>query len=397
MSRRNNRKDKIMKHTLFALMAFFAFAPGAFAATPQLADNVVGTVLSVEGKATLTPAGSPRSTPVSTNAPVRPGDLLETSDGSRLFLQMIDNTELTLGENGKMRVDDYVFDQKHEDKSRAVYSIAKGAFLFVDGLIGKKRNPNIQVNIPVGSIGIRGTKFWGGEIDGAYGVIVGEGEVTVKNARGSVSMKKGEGTTVASINSRPDTPRAWAPEKLKRATAAVALQDPAEIGKRMQENAERNKALRARHEQAVKALENRQGEKAGTGGEESEDTKKKRREFNSLNMTPPSTTIGGNNLSMDPPVQSLIPGVSTAPNKAGSNLSPVLGNTNDGGSTTGGEVRETIRETVKETVQDSKESGSSVRETVKETTSAVKETVRETVQETKEKTKTLNVLKKDAE
>jgi hypothetical protein len=71
---------------------------------------------------------------------------------------------------------------------------------------------------------VRGTEFWGGPIDARYGVLLLEGEVTVSNAAGSLTLSKpGQGTDIPSPLDPPGVPAAWSAEKIARAVATVAL------------------------------------------------------------------------------------------------------------------------------------------------------------------------------
>jgi|GEM_PF-1639491 len=231
------------------LIAFFLLAfliPPASAAT----GNIVGTILEVEGQAQITaPGGKPASAIVTMT--VSPGDIITTGPASRVYLQLIDNTELTLGENGQLTVDDYNFDVNAPAENRATYSVLRGTFLYVSGLIAKRPDPQVTVNIPVGSIGIRGTKFWGGQMGAAYEIIVGDGEVEVTNKAGKVRLKKGQGTSVKSAAAQPAQPKTWPKEKIDKAIGTVALKNPAAVGERMKQNAERNEMLRSMHREQI--------------------------------------------------------------------------------------------------------------------------------------------------
>lgn len=230
---------------LFGLL-LLAFTPPAMAAS----DEIVGTVLEVEGTATVTGANG-AAQPVYVNSPIHPTDVIVTGPASRVYLQLIDNTEFTVGENGQMSIDEYDFDTKNKDNNHATYSVAKGAFLYVSGLVAKKENPDVTVNVPVGSIGIRGTKFWGGDLDGAYNVIVGEGEVELANAGGKVRLKKGQGTRVKGAGIAPEPAKTVPQDRIARAVATVALANPGVVGERMKSNAANNEQLRVIHRENV--------------------------------------------------------------------------------------------------------------------------------------------------
>jgi hypothetical protein len=98
------------------------------------------------------------------------------------------------------------------------------SFRFATGKIKELKDKKIAVSTPVADIGVRGTEFWGGPINARYGVLLIEGEVTVSNQAGSVTLiGAGEGTDVPSPLDAPGAPSAWPAEKVARAVASVAL------------------------------------------------------------------------------------------------------------------------------------------------------------------------------
>lgn len=230
----------------FTLMLFAADTYAADVAKDE--TDIVGTILEVEGEATITGADG-KSQPAVVNNPVRTNDVLATGPKSRLYVMLIDQTELTLSENGQMSVDEYFFDDSDNTDNSATYSVVKGAFLYVSGLVAKKEKPDVTVNIPSGSIGIRGTRFWGGEVDGEYGVLVGDGEVEVDTGTATKArLKKGEGTTLRGRGIAPDPVKAWGKPKIDKAVQTVTLKRPEVVGKRIEtEKRERQQYLRERH------------------------------------------------------------------------------------------------------------------------------------------------------
>lgn len=240
-----------------ALMLFVA-APAAHAQTDATSD-IVGTVLEVEGAATITMQGVAQAQPLKVNMPVHTGDIIVTGPAAKAYVMLIDNTELTLSENGQLSIDDYNFNDRDSTNNSATYSVLKGAFLYVSGLVAKKENPDVTVNVPQGSIGIRGTRFWGGEVDGEYGIVVGDGEVEVDSGAGTKTrIRKGEGAAFKGRGKPMDKPKIWAKERIERATKTVALKNPADVGRRIQANAPRRELLRDRHREIMqKRIEQR--------------------------------------------------------------------------------------------------------------------------------------------
>jgi hypothetical protein len=222
----------------FSTAAFFALFVFVSASMPVQASSilsskkdVIGTILEVEGRATV------NKHKASVKTPVHRGDVIATGLKSRVYILLMDNTELTLAENGQLKLDDYVFNPNDSSDNRAVYSVIKGAFMYVSGLVAKRPNPDVKINIPQGSIGIRGTKFWTGEKNGSYGVVVGDGEVEVKTKRGKVRLKKGQGTALRkTLEGAVPTPvTEWNKQEIQAAVQTVTFSQPQAIAVRMEE------------------------------------------------------------------------------------------------------------------------------------------------------------------
>lgn len=228
------------------------------AITGTAAETVaVGTLIGLEGNVSaMTPGGEAH--PLSAGAAIHMHGVIETGPQSRALIVLIDNTEITLGENAQLTIDEYLFAEDNEAANKARYSILRGAFLYASGLIAKKQAPDVTVNTPYANIGIRGTTFWGGDIDGAYGVLVIDGQVNVQSGRGRIIVDKGTGTTLAARNDIPTRATAWEQEKVDRAVATVTMKDAESLRARIPENAQTQKAQRETYKTYLaKSLEER--------------------------------------------------------------------------------------------------------------------------------------------
>jgi hypothetical protein len=130
---------------------------------------------------------------------------------------------LTLGENASVVIDRYVYDPDRQ-VGETILQATRGAFRFASGRIKAMKESKIAVSTPVADIGVRGTEFWGGPIEGQYGVLLLEGLVTVSNQAGSVTLSaRGQGTDISSPLDPPGSVRPWGADKIARAVASVAL------------------------------------------------------------------------------------------------------------------------------------------------------------------------------
>src|SRR5580704_6834116 len=142
----------------------------SIAANAAVAETTtIGAVDKVQAHVEATQAGQTRGLVVKSEVYFR--DRCHSREGARLQATLKDGTQLTLGENATVVVDEFIYDPV---MSRAELSIrvVKGAFLYVGGRIEGVNGANVQIHTPVGAIGLRGTTVWGGPIDNGYGVIV---------------------------------------------------------------------------------------------------------------------------------------------------------------------------------------------------------------------------------
>jgi hypothetical protein len=181
----------------------------------------VGRVNKVQNAAQVISASGPTSAVIGTE--VRMKDELRTGTDARLQVTFRDNTVLTLGENARLIVDRYVYEPER-GIGEAALNAAAGAFLFATGRMKSLKDKNILVSTPLATIGVHGTEFWGGPIDGQYGVFLIEGEITVTSQGGSVTLSGGgQGTDIPSLLDPAGAVAAWAAEKVARAVATVSL------------------------------------------------------------------------------------------------------------------------------------------------------------------------------
>jgi hypothetical protein len=197
------------------------------AATPDQASDIVGSVVQIEGTATVK-QGDSDAPPVTLteSTPIHLHDVVMTGPSTHALLLLIDNTQVTLGENATFSVDDYQFDPDAPDNNKARYSFLTGAFQYVSGAVAKIANPDVQLATPYGEIGIRGTTVWGGEMDDEqFGVFVQEGHVTMTTNRGRIGIDQGQGTSVHDINAVPSPAAPWSPQHIQDAIHSVRLKD----------------------------------------------------------------------------------------------------------------------------------------------------------------------------
>ncbi|NVK24309.1 MAG: FecR domain-containing protein [Gammaproteobacteria bacterium] len=152
-------------------------------------------------------------------------DVVKTGNKARAQFKFNDGTITTLGADSEMVVKEFDW-QDGEKSPSAEFTLVKGVFRTVTGLITKVDDPKYKVHTPLGSIGIRGTDFWGGYLDeNAIDVlfVAGEHAIEVSNEFGTVMLEKpGQGTTIKP-GTAPSKPKAWPAAKVERAVKTITL------------------------------------------------------------------------------------------------------------------------------------------------------------------------------
>ncbi len=234
--------------------------------------ELVGTLIEIEGGV----YDSSGNQPYKIDDPVHLNDSIVTGPQSRALILFIDDTQLTLGENASLLVDNYIYDPDESGSSTGNFNILKGSFLFVSGLITKTANPNINIETSAGSIGIRGTTVWGGDLDEEYGVFVQDGEVTVTNNRDSVIVPKGQGSFIRNQFSPPGQPKAWKKAKIDRAIGTIALKNKLRAKQRVAYHKQMNVVHRRHHKDVIRKKHGQHHEQHQDKMEKHKDTHKDR-------------------------------------------------------------------------------------------------------------------------
>lgn len=118
--------------------------------------EVVGRVKTLQGAAYLIRAGNQIAAAV--GGEVLTNDGVKTSSDSAIGISFRDNTTLSLGPDSEMTIDDFVFEPK-DDKLNFAVALAQGTFVFLAGQVAALRSEAMTITTPVGTIGIRGTRF----------------------------------------------------------------------------------------------------------------------------------------------------------------------------------------------------------------------------------------------
>lgn len=206
----------ILGWTIWSLLVALSIST-ARAAEP----SVAGTVIHAEGAAFVNHRES--SGNLSLGSQILVGDHIVTGHNARMGLKMADGAVISLGADTEFAVNDYSY-QEHAEQGTARLELIKGVFRAVTGAIGKLKERDFKVKTSVGTIGIRGTDFWGGfyfsqALDVA---LLGGKGIYIENAAGIIEISKpGDGATVHSANELPLPPTHWDDKKLNSAKQSI--------------------------------------------------------------------------------------------------------------------------------------------------------------------------------
>ena len=208
-------RSRVLAMALVALLV-----AGVVASPDAFAQTLVGSVTRIQGEAVAVAGGQTRM--LETGADIFLNDRVQTGADARVEIRLEDATVLTLGENNRLVIDRFVYQPGGARNRLQLFSA--GAFRLVSGDINFRNGGRVTVRTRVASLGVRGTDFWGGPIDGQAGVFLLEGAVRVMTTAGSVLLDTpGQGTSIAGAARPPGTVTIWPQDKVDRAVATVTF------------------------------------------------------------------------------------------------------------------------------------------------------------------------------
>lgn len=144
----------------------------------------VGEVMEVKGQAHVLHADGSRE-PLTKGSEIYEGDIVETASDGAVNITFADESSFAVSNNARMAIDEFAFDTASNEGANK-FSMLRGLFVYTSGIVGREDPDDVQINTPVGSIGIRGTII-AGDIPGEGSarqaqISVVEGAIVVKNA-----------------------------------------------------------------------------------------------------------------------------------------------------------------------------------------------------------------------
>ena len=127
-------------------------APGQYAQSAGAAagDDEVGRIETVLGEATAVRVDGTQVT-LTAGDPIYKGDVLQTAAEASVGVVFADKTTLSLGAEGRLVIDDFVYDPKAQVGGMDV-NVVQGVFTFVSGEIAKLGPDSMTVYTPVATV-----------------------------------------------------------------------------------------------------------------------------------------------------------------------------------------------------------------------------------------------------
>jgi hypothetical protein len=166
-----------------ALTAAAAASLGLGAARAAEDEGGVGSVNDIVNVGWGTVSPEPREE-IEFEDAVYMNELIETDDESAIVITFADGSKLTVGENAKIVIDQYVYSPVGNGGAH-VMTLTKGAFRFLSGSIPKE---NVKIQTPTVTIGIRGTEL--------IFDVAEDGETEMSTVAGEADCTDGEGQTL---------------------------------------------------------------------------------------------------------------------------------------------------------------------------------------------------------
>jgi ferric-dicitrate binding protein FerR (iron transport regulator) len=197
------------RRDVFGLLVGTALT-SVFSARSHAAD-AAGFVEEIKGEAFADASNQHRVLEKSSSVYV--GDSVATGASSRLTMLLGEDTTIRLGESARLVIDQFLSTTGGE------ISLQSGPMLF-ERPTGSRPLP-VKIKSSYGLIAVRGTTFFAGPSNNVFGVFVDHGSVLVSNGGSEVTLNAGEGTNLASPDSKPTAPVAWGQERVRKAFDSV--------------------------------------------------------------------------------------------------------------------------------------------------------------------------------
>ncbi|MEO8332471.1 MAG: FecR family protein [Gallionella sp.] len=192
------RRGAIMKSTKYITVVFGVLLSACLTLLGQAAyAGVAGQAQFVNGKVQVINAAGQTRTLQKGDA-VHESDTVTTAKGGSAQIKMRDGGIIAVRPDSQLKFDSFVFTGEQDGNERSFFSLLRGGFRAITGLVGQKNKANFRIATPGSTIGIRGTDHEtfvvvpGSELAatvpvGTYNK-VNAGETTLTTGKGTINI-----------------------------------------------------------------------------------------------------------------------------------------------------------------------------------------------------------------
>ncbi len=139
-------------------------APAQAESGSEAEPQGIATVVEIKGEVRALAKGTGAQRTLKDGDAIYLDETISTLAGASIQFEVADESLFTLSENTTVRMDLFDLDEEKKDGHLAA-NVTKGIFRFVSGKVAKVKPENVNIEVPSGTIGIRGTVVLG-EIEG---------------------------------------------------------------------------------------------------------------------------------------------------------------------------------------------------------------------------------------
>jgi hypothetical protein len=118
-----------------------------------VASEVIGVIAAGIGN-----ISNQNNEKLTTGSKIYFGDTIFVKAQSNAQILLLDETSLTVGEKSELTIDEFIYEPQSK-VGKIVSNIKIGTVRIITGEISRQNPDNLEVNVPTGSIGARGTEF----------------------------------------------------------------------------------------------------------------------------------------------------------------------------------------------------------------------------------------------
>lgn len=181
-----------IQRQLFSLVAILLIFGSSLAMAAEGGTDGIGFYTAVLGQASVTHPGEARILPVKLHDEVLFKDVIQTQDESRARALFQDDSMLTVGENSRVEIDEYIYNPDVNVR-RAIVKLMQGQVRALVSKVFKANGSKFEVHTPSAVAAARGTYFTVWVENGQSGIInIGEkGRVDFTSGGMTVAVEPG--------------------------------------------------------------------------------------------------------------------------------------------------------------------------------------------------------------